>query len=116
MKTSMIQVFRSLAVVAALSMVAGCSSISVGTNFDIKSFTTKVERGKTTQAQVRGWLGAPTGTGQVMDVNGQTFEEWSYYFATGRLPNMPDLEVKILQIKFDKHGIVQGFNWSGGNR
>ncbi len=101
---------------AGLSIVAGCSTVSVGNQFELKAFTSKVQRGTTTQAQVRGWLGAPTGSGEVIDVNGERFEEWSYYFASGRLPNMPDLEIRILQIKFDKHGIVRGYNWSGGNR
>lgn len=105
-----------LAIVAALALLAGCSTVSVGNQFELKAFTSKVQRGTTTQAQVRGWLGAPTGSGEVIDVNGERFEEWSYYFASGRLPNMPDLEIRILQIKFDKHGIVRGYNWSGGNR
>jgi len=116
MKLSGTRVVQLLMVAAGFALVSACSSVTVGNNFDLKAFTSKVQRGTTSQAQIRGWLGAPTGTGQVVDVNGQTFEEWSYYFASGRLPNLPDLEVKILQIKFDKHGVVQGFNWSGANR
>lgn len=116
MKFTGMRVVHLVVVAAGFALVSACSSVTVGNNFDLKAFTSKIQRGTTSQAQVRGWLGAPTGMGQVVDVNGQIYEEWSYYFASGRLPNLPDLEVKILQVKFDKHGTVQGYNWSGGNR
>ncbi len=116
MKLSAMRTVQLLIVAAGLGLVTACSSVTVGNNFDLKTFTSKIQRGTTSQAQIRGWLGAPTGMGQVVDVNGQVYEEWSYYFASGRLPNLPDLEVKILQIKFDKHGTVQGYNWSGANK
>ena len=116
MHQHLIRLRSFLAIVAALTLLAGCSTVNVGNQFELKAFTSKVQRGTTTQAQVRGWLGAPTGSGEVIDVNGERYEEWSYYFASGRLPNMPDLEIRILQVKFDKHGIVRGYNWSGGNR
>jgi outer membrane protein assembly factor BamE (lipoprotein component of BamABCDE complex) len=93
--------------------LAGCAAVQVGRDFDLKAFESKVERGKTTQAQVRGWLGAPSGSGITVDTGGERYEEWSYYYAEGRLPNMPDASLKILQIKFDRQGIVRGYNWSG---
>ena len=66
----------------------------------------------TTQDQVRAWLGAPTGTGISVDAGGERLDEWTYYSASGRLPDMAGAKVKYLQIKFDKQGIVRGFNWS----
>ncbi len=95
-----------------LVSLAACSTVRVGSNFDLKTFQSKVERGATTQGQVRGWLGAPAGIGVVVDTGGERYEEWTYYFGSGRLPNMADSQLKILQIKFDRGGIVRGYNWS----
>lgn len=96
-----------------LSFLAGCSNVQIGREFDLQTFASRVEYGKTTQEQVRGWLGAPVSTGTVVDTGGERFEEWTYYQGGGRLPNMPDAHLKILQIKFDRQGIVKGYNWSG---
>jgi outer membrane protein assembly factor BamE (lipoprotein component of BamABCDE complex) len=96
--------------------VAACGSVQFGRDFDLKTFESKVERGATTQAQVRGWLGAPASTGLVVDTAGERFDEWTYYFGSGSLPNMKDAELKTLQIKFDRNGVVRGYNWSAGQR
>jgi outer membrane protein assembly factor BamE (lipoprotein component of BamABCDE complex) len=112
---SLTQRFTRLGLAALfLAAAAGCSSVQVGRDFDLRVFESKAKRGVTTQAQVRGWLGAPVGTGTVVDVGGEQYEEWTYYYGEGRLPNMTDPYLKILQIKFDKQGVVRGFNWSGG--
>lgn len=95
-------------------LLTACSTVQIGSEFDLKTFDTKVQRGATTQAQVRGWLGAPTGTGIHVDPSGERYDEWTYYYGVGRLPNMVNAEFKILQIKFDKNGLVRGYNWSGG--
>lgn len=97
----------------AMILLSACSTVRVGKDFDMHVFQSKAERGVTTQGQVRGWLGAPASSGIAVDTGGERFEEWTYYFASGRLPNMADSELKLLQIKFDKHGIVRGYNWSG---
>lgn len=106
---------RSRASVAlfAITLLAACSSVQVGRDFDLSAFESKVQRGVTTQAQVRGWLGAPKGDGFVVDTNGERYEEWTYYYGEGQLPDMTDARLKILQIKFDPQGIVRGYNWSG---
>ena len=100
------------AVLISTILLAACSTVQVGRNFDVHSFEMKIERGITTQNQVRIWLGVPTGTGVSVDTGGERFDEWTYYFASGRLPGMSNTEVKMLQIKFDKQGIVRGYNWS----
>ncbi len=106
---------RSLVVVMALATsLAACSTVQVGSEFDLKTFESKVQRGVSTQAQVRGWLGAPTGTGIHVDAAGERYDEWTYYYGKGRLPDMVNAEFKILQIKFDRNGVVRGYNWSGG--
>lgn len=92
--------------------LAACGTVQVGRDFDMRAFETRIERGATRQSEVRSWLGAPTGTGINVDTSGEHFDEWTYYFASGRLPDMTGARVKMLQIKFDKQGIVRGYNWS----
>ncbi len=105
---------HSLLIGVALAGLVGCSTVTVGNAFDLKTFESKVQRGTTTQAQVRGWLGAPTGTGIHVDTGGERYDEWTYYYGKGALPDMVNAEFRILQIKFDKNGVVRGYNWSGG--
>lgn len=104
---------RLMVMVAALMLVScSATTFDVGSDFDIKAFTGRVERGMTTQNQVRSWLGAPTSTGIRVETDGQRFDEWTYYFAKGNLSNVSATRLKTLQIKFDRNGIVQGYNWS----
>jgi len=107
----------TLSAIALLAAVlVACSTVQVGRNFELSAFESKVQRGVTTQAQVRGWLGAPRGTGFVVDTDGERYEEWTYYYGEGQLPDMTDARLKILQIKFDRQGVVRGYNWSGEPR
>jgi outer membrane protein assembly factor BamE (lipoprotein component of BamABCDE complex) len=104
--------WTALAMVMAVGL-SGCGMARFGHNFDLKAFESQVERGKTTQTQVRGWLGAPVGTGITVDPNGERYEEWTYYYGETRLPNGADAFLKLLQIKFDRAGVVRAYNWSG---
>ena len=103
--------FMTIAVLATL--LAACNTIRVGTDFDPKTFETRVQRGATTQAQVREWLGAPNGSGVTVQTDGERYGEWTYYYGEGRVSG-GDARLKILQIKFDRSGTVRGYNWSGG--
>ena len=98
---------------AAVVMNSGCSTVQVGRDFDLNAFDQQVQRGTTTQDQIQALLGRPTGTGVAVESNGERFTEWTYYFASGRLPNMPDAKVKYLQVRFDQQGVVQAYSWSG---
>lgn len=93
-------------------MLAACGTVQVGQDFDVHAFETRIERGISTQNQVRTWLGEPMATGVSVDTGGERFDEWTYYSASGKLPGMAGAKVKMLQIKFDRQGIVRGFNWS----
>lgn len=99
--------------VVSLVLLAGCSTVQVGHDYKLSTFQAKVERGVTTQAQVREWLGAPAGTGVAVETDGTRYEQWTYYFGHGRLPDLSDARFKLLQIRFDQHGIVRAYNWSG---
>ncbi|MDH4285266.1 MAG: outer membrane protein assembly factor BamE [Gallionellaceae bacterium] len=100
----------SLAIIA-LSLAA-CVTVKVGQDFDVRSFEAKIERGVTTRDQIRSWLGAPSNTGVNVDTGGDRYDEWTYYFAAGRLTETSVMRVKMLQVKFDKQGVVRGYNWS----
>ncbi len=103
---------RFTAILLIVISLAACGTIQAGQNFDMSAFETKVVRGASTQKEVHAWLGAPAGKGINVDTGGEQFDEWTYYFASGRLPDMSGAKVKMLQIKFDKQGIVRGYNWS----
>lgn len=109
---------RPVAVVLALALGAalgGCSTVQIGHDYDLATFQHTVHRGVTTQAQIRGWLGAPTSTGVAVHSDGTRFVEWTYYYGQGSFPDMSDARLKLLQIRFDAQGVVQAYNWSGGS-
>ena len=98
---------------AATLLVAGCASVHVGQPFDLKAFEARVQRGVSTQADVREWLGAPAGRGVSVESSGERHEQWTYYHGTGRLPAMAEARLDVLQVKFDERGVVRAYNWSG---
>jgi hypothetical protein len=97
-------------------LLSACATVEVGREFDLAAFEAKARRGATTQAEVRAWLGAPPGVGMSVESTGERYEQWTYYYATGRLPGMADARVSILQIKFDPRGVIRAYNWSGERR
>ena len=96
-------------------LASACTTVTVGSAFDLNAFSGKVQRGVTTQADVKGWLGAPAGTGVSVDTTGERFDEWTYYHGEVKIPGSKDSHVRVLQIKFDPRGVVRGYNWSGGS-
>jgi len=105
---------RSAVLLSCLvAAVAGCGgAVSVGRDFDYKTFAARAQVGTTEAAQVREWLGAPSGVGT--EVTGDTrLEVWTYYFGSGVLPGGASTKFKLLQIKLDPHGKVVGWTWSG---
>lgn len=108
--------YRLAVLLLFLTALSACGTVQIGRDFDLHTFESKVQRGTTTQAQVRGWLGAPTGIGVAVDTGGERFDEWTFYYGEGQLPSSSDARLKILQIKFDQKGIVRGYNWTGEGR
>jgi hypothetical protein len=105
--------FVAALLLAPLLALSACTTVRVGRDFDMSAFNTKVQRGVTTQADVRGWLGAPSGVGTTVETSGERYDEWNYYYGTVRIPGAKDSNVKVLQIKFDGRGVVRGYTWSG---
>lgn len=103
-------------VVPAALLLAACATVEVGREFDLSAFDAKVQRGVTTQADVRAWLGAPSGVGVSVDSTGERLQEWTYYRGEGRLPGMKNLQLKLLQVKFDQRGVVRSYSWSGESK
>jgi hypothetical protein len=104
-----------LLLLLALALSA-CGMARFGRDFDLQNFESKIERGTSKTTDVRGWLGEPVSVGTTVDSNGERFEEWTYYYGETRLPNGADSFLKILQIKFDRTGVVRAYNWSGEPR
>jgi outer membrane protein assembly factor BamE (lipoprotein component of BamABCDE complex) len=111
----MFSILRVTTIAIIALLLAACSTVQIGHDFDMHALEMKIERGVTTQNQVRSWLGAPTSAGVSVDTGGNSFDEWTYYFAAGELPDLSGAKVKILQFKFDKQGIVRGYSWSASN-
>lgn len=100
----------------AALLLSACSTFQVGGNFDLASFEAKVQRGASTQAEVQSWLGAPDSKGVSVETGGETYTQWTYYYGTGNLSGMSNARLKLLQIKFDRTGVVQAYNWSGESK
>jgi len=92
--------------------LAGCSSFHVGHDFNILLFNSSVKVNSTTKAQVKKWLGEPNSTGISLDKDGEISNEWMYFYGTGAFSNMQNAKLKILQIRFNKNGIINSYNWS----
>src|SRR5512139_3227690 len=95
------RLFRTTSILIVAVLLSACNAIQMGRDFDVGVFAAKVERGVTTQAQVRTWLGEPTSVGVSLATDGERFDEWDYYYGEGQLADMSTAKVKILQIKFD---------------
>ena len=93
-------------------LLSACSTVEVGQNFDLSAFQAKVQRGVTTQQDVRAWLGAPAGVGTSVETSGERFEQWTYYSGSGDLPDMKGARLKLLQVKFDQQGVVRAYDWT----
>jgi hypothetical protein len=87
--------------------------MEVGREFDLSGFGKKVQRGVTTQAEVRTWLGAPTSVGESIESTGERYEQWTYYHGEGRFPRLANARFDMLQVKFDERGVVRAYNWLG---
>src|SRR3989304_1484978 len=99
----MFSISRVVSVSIISFSLAACSTIQAGRDFDMRSVETKIERGITKQDQIRTWLGAPTNMGGSLDTSGEHYDEWTYYFVSGKMVDMSGARVKMLQIKFDKN-------------
>ncbi len=99
-----------------ITLLTGCSTIEVGRDFDMQAFERLVKIGETTKAQVRSKMGSPKNTGISINRDGERLVEWLYFYASGKLSGMDDAQLKILQIRFDKGGILRSYNWTNSDK
>lgn len=104
---------RMLAITLFAGLTAGCATAHIGHDFELGTFASRVQPGTTTKADVRDWLGDPVSTGVDVEPGGQRYEQWTYYFGSGRPPGFRDARFKMLQVKFGTGGVVRAYNWSG---
>ncbi|MHB8454548.1 MAG: hypothetical protein ACYDDO_07560 [Acidiferrobacterales bacterium] len=109
---SWISVGTGLCAMLLTMSIAACSTVEIGRNFDAQTFRTRVEPGRTTEAEVQKWLGSPTSIGGQVRASGQHLTRWMYYFGKGRLPRLRGAHLKVLEVEFDEHGIVSAYSWS----
>jgi hypothetical protein len=105
--------FRHVTAAAAALLLAACGTLQAGRDFDLPAFQARVQRGVSTQAEVRAWLGAPNGTGVSVETGGERFEQWNYFHGTAPAQGTEPARLKLLQVKFDAQGVVRAYNWSG---
>lgn len=96
--------------------LTGCGSIQVGRDFNVKAFESMAKVGKTSKTQVRKILGAPKSSGISISRDGERLVEWVYYYATGKISEMDDASLKILQIRFDQNAKIRSYNWSNSDK
>lgn len=108
----MSRIIRLSAIAFFALLLTACANFQVGHDFDVGMFATKIQPGVTTEADVRAWLGDPSGTGISMEADGKRYDQWNYYYAEGNVSNMNKTKMKILQVKFGKDGKVYSYNWS----
>ncbi len=58
-----------------LLILTACGTVQAGHDFDLQIFEKHVERGVSTQLEVRAWLGTPTGSGVNVDASGEKLDE-----------------------------------------
>ena len=99
--------------IAGAALIAGCSSMKVGRDFDYEAFGSRVQPGTTDVAQVREWLGEPVGRGVEVMPDGSRLDVWTYYAGRGKIPSGSDVSFKMLQVKLTPEGKVAGYVWTG---
>ena len=108
--------YKYIFILFSLITLISCSTVQIGQDFKLDTFTSNAVPGKTTKGQVLKWLGSPMSKGISHKENGEQLDEWSYFYSTGELPSMKDTKLKILQIRFDKQDTLRSYNWSGTNK
>ncbi len=101
------------AALAAAVLLAGCSTVQVGREFNYEQFASNVRPGTTSLSEVTKILGPPMGKGLVVEADGALYDQWTYYFGKGDLANSAKSRFKLLQIRFDQGGKMASYNWSG---
>jgi outer membrane protein assembly factor BamE (lipoprotein component of BamABCDE complex) len=116
----MINFSRISFILLSVLLLSACATaplaVKVGRDFDVDAFVAKIEQGGSTQDQVRSWLGEPVSVGINLAENGERYDEWTYYSVNGVVTDLSAAKVKMLQVKFDKTGVVRSYSWSASKQ
>lgn len=104
---------KGMAMFATVAVLGACATVNIGRDFNYGDFVSRAKQGETTREQVREWLGAPAGTGMVLEPDGAKNDQWTYYSGSGKLPSGAETKFKLLQIKFSTAGKLMSYSWSG---
>ena len=105
-------VIKTLLLASSMIISACAAMVEIGRPFDPDRFDSVVQLGITTQGDVRALLGAPVGSGVVVNEKGERFTRWVYYFGKGTAPSLRDIKFSMLEIRFDSREVVRAYNWS----
>ena len=72
--------------------------------------------GETSKAQVHIVLGAPKSSGISIYRHGERLLEWVYFYGAGKMSEMEEASLKILQIRFEQSGKLRSYNWSNSDK
>lgn len=99
--------------VLAIALLAGCSTLKVGRDFDYSRFGANVKQNMSDVREVAEWLGPPMGTGSELTLDGQHLQVWTWYYGQGKVGSDAARHFKMLQVKINEQGKVVGWVWSG---
>jgi outer membrane protein assembly factor BamE (lipoprotein component of BamABCDE complex) len=102
-----------VAALAAPILIAGCTTMQGGREFNYAKFSQDTRPGTTDMAQVQTVLGPPMGKGLVVEADGSMYEQWTYYSGAVNPTSPEKSRFKLLQIRFNQAGVVASYNWSG---
>lgn len=102
---------KMLGIPLLLLFIVGCATVNMGRDFDLSQIDTKIQIGKSTQAEISALVGPPLSRG-VEHRQGKVLQEWVWYSGSGKLPSMQHARLKLLQVRFNSDGVVESYNWS----
>jgi len=103
---------KTFSLLLATAFLYGCTTIRIGQDFDLSAFNQNVEHRVSSKADIRAWLGIPSGIGTTIQTDGQRLEKWTYYYGRGKLPGLKDVQLRFLEIEFNNDGKVVSYNWT----
>lgn len=104
--------FKLIIISIKLLLLVSCGALKVGRDFNISRFESVIKVGETTKEQILSKIGSPKSQGVSLNRDGERLIEWVYFYATGKVSDMDEAKLKILQIRFDQRGILRSYNWS----
>jgi hypothetical protein len=104
---------KTTLMIVAVTLLAGCGTLQVGREFDLNTFATRVQRGASTQSDVRAWLGEPGSIGMSVEADGEQSVRWVYFHGAGKIGGQENTKIRMLEVFFDAQNRVKRYSWIG---